>query len=414
MKTPIKTFSGLFVLIIGLSALGAPLIIDHTCVALYANLTATDIARVKTMWVDILGASHSQGYRVGCQLLQSNVDIRFQVSVTESGAMEVPTTNHLRISRAYWSGGWVYGGNEQTWYTSVPDLALTKAHLDFCQANDFQLSVFGLGWSWQSSWINNSTSAVDPVYQVRWSGSSVGGPDGNLAWGLDAQDYALTSNHVCMDTYLQATEQYRDHCRSNGYATAVVFTIAPPDYTGDTAYQVFLKNNHIRNYVSNTADAVLFDFADILCWDDAGTRKTNAWTDLGGSPKYYEWIAADNYLNLDGSFGGGNSYHIGERGALRLGKALWYMLARIAERSLPPPAPLLQVSSVAPGVIQVEFAAASNAFYAVQFNSDLASASWQTLTNISSQPYERNILIVDHPDSANTSRFYRAAAQRAP
>ena len=406
-------------LVWSLHSSAGPFIVDHTCVALYTNLTSADIARVKTMWADIVGASHSLGYRVGCQLLQSNVDSRLQVSVTDSGPMEGPTTNHLRISRAYWNttyGSWGYGGNdgnEQTWYTSPPDIERTKAHLTYANIQGFGLSVFGFGWSWQPSWHNLATSAIDPVYQVQWSGSSVGGPDGDLAWALDAQSLASTSNHICMDTYLQATEQYREHCRSNRYATTVVFSTAPVDYTGDTAYQVFLKNNHIRSYVSNTTDAVLFDYADILCWDDAGNRTTNAWSDLGGNPKFYEWVAVDNYKNLDGSLSG-TGYHIGERGALRLGKALWYMLARIAERSLLPPAPLLQASCTIPGVIQLQFAASSNAIYTVEFNSDLASPSWQILTNISSQPYERTIQYRDQPSSTNASGFYRVAVQPAP
>ncbi len=41
-------------------------------------------------------------------------------------------------------------------------------------------------------------------------------------------------------------------------------------------------------------------------------------------------IHSDNMLNLDGTPHTEDGDHIGQRGALRLGKALWWMLARIA------------------------------------------------------------------------------------
>jgi len=76
----------------------APLIVNHTCVNLYTNLTATDIARVKKMWVSLAGESHSLGYRIGCQLL-NNLYQRYPVSVQESGTPEGATPNYLRISK---------------------------------------------------------------------------------------------------------------------------------------------------------------------------------------------------------------------------------------------------------------------------------------------------------------------------
>ena len=365
---------------LGWSVVAAPLIVDHTCVDLYTNLTSADIVRVKSMWVDILGASHSLGYRVGCQLLE-NQDPRFQVNATESGPMESYTTNHLRISRAYWYGGWGYGGNEKTWYTSAADIELTKAHLSYSNTNGYRLSVFGYGWSWQPSWHNLPGGPIDPTHHVQWAGSSEGGPDGDLRWGLDASSYNVTSNRVSMDTYLEATEQYRRHCRSNGYGTTVIFTTAPVDYLGDAAYQAYLKNNHIRSYVSNTTDAVLFDYADILCWDDFGNRKTNGWTDLAGNSKFYEWIAGDNYLNLDGNFGGGRPEHIGERGELRLAKALWYMLARLSESTEPEPPFTPAISITSDSHIAIQWPSQVDAVYSILHSADLASDGWAVLAS---------------------------------
>ena len=316
-----------------LSTDAAPLVVDHTAVFAFTNLTDTDIARVKKLWFSYAGASHSLGVRVGCQLVQSNVDARCLVSVIDSGTPEPYTTNNLRMTRATWgrggATGWNYGFGEADWYTSLDGINSTKASLAYCATNGPQLDVFGFGWSWQPGWRNGPGGGTNTTHNCQWAGSSAGGPDGDLRCGLTADDFPLTGNHVCMDTYLEATEQYRAFCKTNQYQTTVIFGTAPTDWSYDTGYQTFLKNEHVRNYVSNTVDGVLFDFADILCWDDAGSRKTNAWTDLAGNEKYYEWIAPDNYLNLDGNWAGNNPYHIGERGAIRLGKAVWVMLARI-------------------------------------------------------------------------------------
>jgi hypothetical protein len=81
---------------------------------------------------------------------------------------------------------------------------------------------------------------------------------------------------------------------------------------------------------------VLFDYADILCWSDAGLMHVATWND-GGALRQHPQIHPDNMLDLDGTYQEDGD-HIGERGALRLGKALWVMLARMAGwRELGPP-----------------------------------------------------------------------------
>ena len=65
------------------------------------------------------------------------------------------------------------------------------------------------------TWTNNVGGGIDPVYQVRWAGSSSGGPEGNLRWGLDSEDTTLTGNSVNMDTYLQAVVEYNLYCEKN-------------------------------------------------------------------------------------------------------------------------------------------------------------------------------------------------------
>ena len=64
---------------------------------------------------------------------------------------------------------------------------------------------------------------------------------------------------------------------------------------------------------------ILFDHADILCYDDGSdTPNTTAW-----NGHTYPIITTANLG--DGSVG-----HIGSAGAVRLAKAQWWMMARIA------------------------------------------------------------------------------------
>jgi hypothetical protein len=397
----------------------APLVIDHNSVAKYAEIPQVWIDRVKTMWLDVPGESHSLGYRLGCELLEA-ADTRFQVNVVDSGTPERLTTNYLRVSRATWgdvssSAGWGYSYGEEDWYTSDLAVQRTKAHIRYANTNRFALSVIGFGWCWDMTWINSPGGTVDPVYQVRWAGSSASGPDGSLRWGLDAGDQPLTGNRVCMDTYLNATAQYSEFCKTSGFPTTVFFTTGPVDgggNTGESGYQRHLKHQHIRNFVRASSDAILFDYADILCWSNGGSEQTTSWTDFGGTRRTYQVIHPDNMLDLDGT-SAEDGDHIGKRGALRLGKALWFMLARIAgwDPDSVPSAPPLQASVSTPGIVGLGFNARSNVAYTVQFTSDLTTHPWQTLTNIPVQPADCSFQVHD-PITPAGHRFYRV--QQAP
>jgi hypothetical protein len=314
----------------------AGIFVDHTSVAKYASIPQAYIDKVKKMWFDLPGESHSYGYRVGLLLLQAG-DSKYAVNVTESGTPEGYTDQHLRASRATWgdvdnSWGWIYEYGEEDWYTSTAAIARTKAHLTYCNTHDLEIAAFGFGWCWDMSSDNDPGGGLDPDFLVHWAGASKGGPQGDLRWGLDAGDTTLTGNSVCMDTYLNATQQYVDYCASNGYPTKVFFTTGPVDTswynTGENGYQRHLKTEYIRSYV-NAHGGILFDYADILCWGNDGTQTTVPWTDSGGTEHVFPYIHDDNMHNLDGSWSN-ESGHIGERGALRLGKALWYLLARLA------------------------------------------------------------------------------------
>ncbi len=257
------------------------------------------------------------------------------MNVTESGTPEACTDQHLRLSRATrgdvnTTAYWRYGYGEEDWYTSHTAIDNTKAGLTYCHTNGPRLAAIGFGWCWDTTWHNLPGGTRDPVHDVRWAGSSVGGPEGDLRWGLDADDTALTGNSVNMDTYFQATVEYIEHCRTNGYLTQPFFTTGPVDGNSadENGYQRETKHQYIRDFVLTSDDYILFDYADILCWSNAGEMNTGTWND-DGNLRVYPQIHPDNKLDLDGTYVEDGD-HIGQRGALRIAKALWVMLARMA------------------------------------------------------------------------------------
>jgi hypothetical protein len=307
------------------------IIADHTVVDRYDDIPAEYIAKVKAMWLDVPGESHSAGYRNGLTYL-SQADPTYAVSVTEDGEPEAPTTAHLRVSKATWgdvgsASGWIYGYGEEDWYTSATAVTRTKAHLDYCNSNGRAIAAIGFGWCWDMTWTNDPGGGLDPVHKVHWAGSSDGGPEGNLIWGLDAEDEALTGNSVCMDTYLEATQAYIDLCTAKGWDTKVFFTTGPIEGASEeNAYQRFLKHERIRDYVKADEGRILFDYADILSYNDAGDLATESWLNPNDGKTY----AFPTYHTDNGDDSPEDGDHIGNAGALKLGKALWWMLARMA------------------------------------------------------------------------------------
>lgn len=256
--------------------IGDYLIVDHTAVDKYDLIPQHYIDIVKGMWVSIAGESHSSGYRIGMQMLE-DLDARFQVSIVDSGTPEPETGANLRFSRGTWGGyGWGYGYGEANFYTSTSAIEGTIRHLAYTATNGPTQDVFGFGWCWDMTWQNGPGGLTNTTYQVRWAGSSEGGPEGSMRWGLTAADQALTGNSVCMQTYLDAVDTYRDFCRTNSYPTTVIFTTGPVDgggNTGESGYQRYIKHQFIRSHVTGSKGSrILFDYADILNWNDAGEQ----------------------------------------------------------------------------------------------------------------------------------------------
>ncbi len=303
-------------------------IADHTIVDRYDDIPQYYIDEVKKMLVTIAGMSHSHGYYTGATLLEA-LDSRFQV-VTSINVQPVPfpSSNALTLAKPWNTGA--------TIWTSPEGIESAKVNqLNYASNNPYDAYIFG--WSYQATWDNEPGGGLDPVYKVHWAGQTDGGVDGNRRWGLDAGDYALTNNRVCMDTYLDAFEQFIDYCTTHYPSTHMIFsTLIADGHEGTEAgFQRELKSEHIRQYVNGKEYIILFDFGDILTHNDAGEANFAYWND-GGTLRAHPQIHPDNLKDYDASWNIINpgvdvlEDHIGEVGALRIGKALWWMLARMA------------------------------------------------------------------------------------
>jgi fibronectin type 3 domain-containing protein len=271
------------------------IIADHTVVAQYDRIPQVWINEVKKMWVSYAGESHSSGIRKGAILLET-LNSKFAVSVIESGTPQAYTTENLRLSRATrgdvsTSNAWVYSYGEEDWFTSATAISQTKSGLDYCYVTGPSLAVLAFGWCWDHDVYINSTS---------------------------------------INAYLSATQQYIDYCTTKGYSTKVIFTTGPVDgYTGLDAYNRYISSEQIRTYVTADSSRILFDYADILAWSNGGEENTSTY-----NGNIYNLIHSSNMLDYNADWTttlhSEDGDHIGEVGALRLAKAMWWVLARIA------------------------------------------------------------------------------------
>ncbi|MCP4137737.1 MAG: hypothetical protein GY754_42630 [bacterium] len=302
------------------------IIADHTIVDDYDIIPQHYIDEVKKMLLNLPGESHARGYIYGMELLES-ADSRFAVNAVWDTVPEAYTADHLRVLKAMHSSGWDYMvGEEDTW-TSQSAVDQVNAHLEYCRINQSNnVDVFGWGWCWDMTATNGPGGTMDPVYKVRWAGRSYTGSGDQGRWGLDNDDTALTGNSINMNNYLDAIESFI----ANNPDTTVFFTTGPVDgwtNSGENGYQRWLKHQYIRNYVLANSSRILFDYADILTHSPGGTMTQLSWTDSESSPHSFAGI----YSGYEGEYDSGRgTCHVSGEGVTRLGKAMWWMLARIA------------------------------------------------------------------------------------
>jgi len=267
--------------------MGDQIIADHTVVEWFDQIPQEYMDAVKEMWLVVAGESHAEAYRSGLEALEG-LNPAFSVNITESGTPEAFTNAHLRSSTGTWgdlehASGWIYDYGREDWFTSQQAINRTKAGITYCNDNNLAIAAMGYGWCYDPN-IDNASQ------------------------------------------YLSATAEYMEHCATNSYPTQVFYSTGPVDgdsYTnrgagGAYGYNMFQRNQQIRTRVAATPGAILFDYADILTHDANGEQSVLSW---GG--RTYEVITPTN-------LGDGRIGHIGSEGALRLAKAMWWMLARMA------------------------------------------------------------------------------------
>jgi len=298
------------------------IIVDHNSVDGFdAGIPQFYIDEVKKMLLNYPGESHGNGMLSGLRLLELR-DSRFAVSILTEGAPEAETDQCLRVHRPEWRGSsWnKWGtGEEDTWTNQT---AIDRLNSHFAYARDVlnnPFDVFAFGWCWDMTWHNSPGGEVDPIYNVRWAGSSVGGPDGDLRWGLDADDTTLTENSVSLQNYLDAWNYYQQ----NNPDTMIAYSTGPVDTSEESGYQRYLKNERIREWVRNSTNRVLFDYADILTYNNAGEQNTALWDGHTYPVEHPENEGEDD------PFGYGSG-HLSNEGYLKIGKAMWVLLAKKA------------------------------------------------------------------------------------
>ena len=303
------------------------IVADHRAVDRYDDIPQQYIDKVKKMLVFVGGESHASGYRHGLDILEQ-YDSKFQVLTYTTEPPPSHSVLYLRF-------GQLFNLGEQI-YTSSSYRATLKSVIKSYNDSGNPFDVAGFGWCYDMTWVNPPGGTEDPVYKVRWAGTSEGGPDGDMRWGLDSDDEALTGNSVCMDTYLNAIIDYNQYFVNQNIPTTMVFTTGPVDgYSGtENGFQREIKHNYIRSFVAENSNRILFDYADILCWNNDGEKYVVNWND-DGTIRPHAQIHPDNQKNYDNSWhiiasNDDDGDHIGEVGALRLAKAMWWLLARMA------------------------------------------------------------------------------------
>ncbi|MFZ2340680.1 MAG: hypothetical protein WAW07_13280 [Bacteroidales bacterium] len=268
----------------GMADAGGQIIADHTVVDRTDDIPQYYIDKVREMWLVYAGESHSAALRTGLALLEG-LNPLYQVNITESGTPEGATSSYLRASRATWgnyenASGWIYSYGEEDWYTNSTALSRTKAGITYCNTHGLEIGAIGFGWCW------------DPHIDTPGE----------------------------FNLYVNATEQYVTYCRDMGYRTQVYYTTGTVDmYYEGIGYAKHLGYEMIREHVRDDPSRILFDYADILCYDEGSdTPNTTTW-----DGHEYPIITPTNL----GTTGIG---HIGSAGAIRLAKATWWMLARMA------------------------------------------------------------------------------------
>lgn len=297
------------------------IIADHTIVDDYDKIPDEYLNIVKSWLVAAEGESHSAAYRDGMYDLMV-LDNKYGVTIF-SGSYPSTPIDTLRIGR------YSSIGEGSFWTNSTAITNVSSRMLSYSNSGN-PVHVIFLAWCWDFTRNNdNGTGATgerDSVYGCHWYGSTVGGPDGDHNWGLDSTDQIITGNSVSLQTYLDAIDTYNDFFEQNGLVTKAIFSTGPVDgdsADGEKGYQRYIKHEKIREYVLGGEGRILFDYADILSYSNSGALQTSSWTNPDSGVEYVFPLI---HVNNDAEDTG----HISTEGSIRLAKAMWWLLARMA------------------------------------------------------------------------------------
>ncbi len=308
------------------------IIADHNAVDDFDNIPDEYLEKVKRMVVEMAGESHASGFNYGQELLA----ILYPICLTDfwDGTPPVNSNGHLRLgSTATTSDG--------DYFTNTAAIESYKQRIANQNNSGVEFDVMGFVWCWDMYYTqpNSWNTQRDPVYNVRWGGSVEQAPQNIPIIGLDDGDQNLTENSVSVQSYLDAVVNYQEYCVENGWKTKIIFTTGPVDDTypvsagTEDGVQREIKHDFIREFVKENSERILFDYADILCWNNNGEKHTETWDD-NGNHRIHAHLHPDNTFDYDDNLnvipGEEDGDHIGEIGSVRISKALWWMLARIA------------------------------------------------------------------------------------
>ncbi|MBN2037577.1 MAG: hypothetical protein JW768_12620 [Chitinispirillaceae bacterium] len=311
-----------------------PVIADHSVVVMAEKIPARWIDSVKTMQLAYPGESHGKGLLYGMKLLQA-VDNRFAVDTAYGKAPRVATKDNLRVHRARYDNSpalrypagsslrWRESGGEEHMWTSSFAVSAVKAQITMARdtlRNPYRAFTFGWCWDmcWQAPCVAIGEWAGRAYY---WGDSSC---TGTSCWRESyVNNWDTTETRINLQMYLDVWDALGKAFPS----TAMIYSTGPVDgscKSGCKGFQRNRKHEFIRNWVKRNVagERFLFDYADILSWNNEGERHT---VTEGGYT--FQAIHPDNDAEYDGGTG---SCHISEEGTVRLAKAMWWLLARVA------------------------------------------------------------------------------------
>lgn len=309
------------------------IIADHEAVLKFESLTQAEIERARKLLVSLPGESHARAYLYGLEIIE-HTDPRFAVDPIRTEGPGAPA-GELRVSRTYRVGS--------RWFTSVgaEDVWTHRAavdrmigHITYHRSSGTPIDVFGWVWCWDmtETYYSEATGTAGRLFTTfeTRDGSPHIGP-----WGRTP-----TESEVSLADYFAAMEEAAASTDDPSTpeldpSTEVIFITGSVDGGGNRngrGADRARKNAAIREYV-RASNKVLLDYEDILTHSPDGVMSTQLWegepfpiiySGYGGSFAGEEGVTA-----LDGGS------HVNREAAVRLGKALWWLLAQLAAERYP-------------------------------------------------------------------------------